>query len=358
MHVTLINIDTKGGGMLHYCSQFANALAKKCTVSIILAQNIYDTYADYFDTSINIKTVPPPNKIFSLRTITEIPGFLHKLKATKPDIVHFTTYHPWISLFLMFIKHYKFFLTLHDATPHKGEDGFISKFSTFMFKRHSHHLFVHGESIKNKLLTDGIKENRITVIPHGTYSFLRKYKKGNCDSKEPIVLFFGRILDYKGIEYLLKAEPLITREIKNAKIIIAGEGDLTKYTKYIKNEKNIEFINRYIADEEVANLFQRARLVVLPYIEASQTGIIPIAYSFKRPVVVTNVGSLPECVEDGKTGYLIPPKDYGAIARAVTKLLKEARLCREMGENAYERMEQSMDWGKICDKVINSYGRV
>ena len=96
-------------------------------------------------------------------------------------------------------------------------------------------------------------------------------------------------------------------------------------------------------------------MVVLPYIEASQSGIIPIAYAFKKPVVVTNVGSIPEVVDDGITGFIVPPKDPDALASAITKLLRDDKLRKEMGESAYRKMEEELSWDKIADKTIEVY---
>ena len=81
----------------------------------------------------------------------------------------------------------------------------------------------------------------------------------------------------------------------------------------------------------MGELFQRASIVVLPYIEGSQTGIIPIAYSFKKPVIATNVGSISEVVEDGVTGFIVPPRDSHALADAIIKILKDDDLRKRDG---------------------------
>ena len=88
--------------------------------------------------------------------------------------------------------------------------------------------------------------------------------------------------------------------------------------------------------------FERASVVVLPYIEASQSGIIPIAYSFKKPVIVTNVGSIPEVVENGITGYIVPPKNPELLADSIIKILEDNLTRQQMGENAYHKMEMEL----------------
>ena len=168
-------------------------------------------------------------------------------------------------------------------------------------------------------------------------------------------MFFGNIVDYKGLEYLIKSELLITEKVSDAKIIIAGQGNFEKYRKLIKHENSFELYNEFVPNEKVVELFQKSKVVVLPYISASQSGVIPIAYAFKKPVVTTNVGCLPEVVDDGKTGFIVPPKDPEALAEAIIKLLKDENLRKEMGENAYKKMKEELSWDKIAEKTLKIY---
>lgn len=238
---------------------------------------------------------------------------------------------------------------------HPGDwESFLWTLSSQMLKKHSSKLIVHGNELEGQLISEGILENKIVVIPHGDYSFFTEYKKDGV-KEENAVLFFGRIVEYKGVEYLIKAEPLITKQFPNTKIIIAGRGDFSKYENLTEHKRNFEIINEFIPDEQVAELFQKSKIVALPYIEASQSGIIPIAYAFKKPVVATNVGSIPEVVDDGKTGFIVPPRDEKALADAIIKLLKDENLRKEMGENAYKKMKEELSWDKIAEKTIEVY---
>ena len=112
------------------------------------------------------------------------------------------------------------------------------------------------------------------------------------------------------MHYLIQAEPLITASLPNVKIMISGRGDdLEHYRKLMVHPEQFVIDNEYIPDDKVAALFRRASVVVLPNIEATQSGVIPLAYTFGKPVVATTVGSLPEMVDDGDTGLLVPPRD-------------------------------------------------
>ena len=94
---------------------------------------------------------------------------------------------------------------------------------------------------------------------------------------------------------------------------------------------------------------------MLPYTEASQSGVIPTAYGFKKPVVVTGAGSLPEIVDDGKTGYIVPPRDPEALAGAIVSLLGDPEACRRMGEQGYMKLKTDMAWSAIAQSILSVY---
>jgi glycosyltransferase involved in cell wall biosynthesis len=214
-------------------------------------------------------------------------------------------------------------------------------------------LIVHGNDAKKKLNT----KKCCKVIPHGDYSFFLEYDSMKL-SEEDSILFFGRIEDYKGLDYLIKSMFIVSKKFPDIKLIIAGVGDIKKYENMILDNRNFEIHNRYIQDEEVPSFFQRAKIVVLPYIEGTQTGIIPIAYAFKKPVVVTNVGSIPEVVDNGITGFIVPPRDEKSLADAILKLLVNEKLRKKMGMNAFIKMNEKLSWDKIADETKKAYATI
>jgi len=173
--------------------------------------------------------------------------------------------------------------------------------------------------------------------------------------KKNSVLFFSRIAPYKGVEYLIHAAKLVKRQIPDITVTIAGDGDFTKYRMMIGPDNSVIVLNRYIADNEVAELFQRASVIVLPYTDGSQTGIISIAATFKKPVIATDVGTFAKMVENRKTGLIVPPRDPNALAEAMISLLTNDKLRREMGENAYKMVTQKFSWDDIAQKTVKVY---
>jgi glycosyltransferase involved in cell wall biosynthesis len=105
------------------------------------------------------------------------------------------------------------------------------------------------------------------------------------------------------------------------------------------NPERFTVINRYVPADEQAALFREAAVVVLPYLEASQSGVVPIACAFGKPVVVTDVGGLPEVVEDGVTGFVVAPGDETALADAIVRVLSDDDLRRRLGDNARRSLD-------------------
>jgi glycosyltransferase involved in cell wall biosynthesis len=348
MKICIVTLAEKGG-MIHYVSQLSDILSKTNTICIVAPEKVRGD----FNNDVNIIRIPVPTRYFSL-TALRFDILLMAIERTNPDVVHITIMHPWLIFALPFLRKYPLVVTIHDVRLHPGEWHPVWALSLWMLIKYTDRIFVHGSWAMNTLVNGGVSEDRISVIPHGDYSFFTKYCQKNIKETNT-VLFFGRIVDYKGLEYLIKAEPFITEKEPDAKIIIAGEGDFGKYSKLIKNTDAFEIHNRFIPDEEVPNFFQRAKVIVLPYTEGTQTGIIPIAYAFKKPVVVTNIGSIHEVVENGKTGFIVPPRDENALADAITNLLKNDELRKQMGENAYKKMEDELSWNNIAEKTIRVY---
>jgi glycosyltransferase involved in cell wall biosynthesis len=353
MKIMIITLNTYGG-MIHYVSQLANALSKREDVVVIAPVGIE---REYFLKDVKIIKLhlgdTIKNIFINTLALTRPLKFLNTIYKEKPDLIHFNECHLWSSLFLPLFIRFPIVTTLHDINPHYGTP--ISRKLNHMFGKKMHIRFsdcliVHGVKIKNELKT----KQRCYVIPHGDYTFFLNYKDGRVE-EESTILFFGRILKYKGLEYLLRSIPLISLDFPDIKLIIAGSGDFNTYNQMILNNKNYEVHNRFISDEEVTNFFQRAKVIVLPYTGASQSGIIPIAYAFKKPVVVTDVGSISEVVDDEETGLIVPPKDEKALADAIIRLLKDDELRKVMGENAYKKMKEELSWDRIAEKTIEVY---
>lgn len=141
--------------------------------------------------------------------------------------------------------------------------------------------------------------------------------------RHPTALFFGYVRTYKGLEYLIKAMPLILEKL-TIDLLVVGEfyDDRAKYERLIRElgiESRVKIVAEHVPDESVGRYFSAADVVVLPYVSATQSGITQVAFAFGLPVISTAVGGLPEVVRDGETGYIVQPGDEEALAEAVVR---------------------------------------
>lgn len=251
----------------------------------------------------------------------------------RPHIVHVLSPHPWNVAFLLGSRS-PTVVTLHDPVPHPGEaiTPFVSIYNSVVV-RLAEAIILHGDAYKDHIVRKRSEAGNVFVAPLGEVE-----EPGFVPdvTKMRDVLMFGRIRPYKGIRVFIRAVSVLKDRYPQFRFVIAGEGDLSAYQDDLKDVGNIVLDNRLIPEAEVGEYFARARLVVLPYTSATQSGIIPLAYAYRRPVVATSVGSIPEMVLDGVTGILVPPNDHVALAQAIERLATDEELLRRMSHAAYE----------------------
>ncbi len=149
------------------------------------------------------------------------------------------------------------------------------------------------------------------------------------------VLFFGGARKHKGLEYLVRAQPLVNSEVPDARFLIASHGnDLDRCLELIEQPERFEVHRGFVPGDQMPTFYQRASLVALPYISAGPSGVLLDAYGFGKPVVASDVGGLPEYVQDGVTGVLVPPADERELAAGIIHLLSDDELRHRMGDNA------------------------
>jgi glycosyltransferase involved in cell wall biosynthesis len=201
-----------------------------------------------------------------------------------------------------------------------------------------------------------LSPEKIATMPIGELSIYRHWNSRTWPEQEATILFFGRIWPYKGLDYLIAAEPAISRACPKLRIIIAGRGeDFDRYRSMMIHPERFRVLNEHIPREDVARLFQQASIVVLPYSEASQSAIIPLAFAFGKPVVATAVGGIPEVVAHGKDGLLVPARDSDALAEAVVSLIQDRETRRRMGQRALEKTRNELSWTAIARQTTEVY---
>lgn len=149
-------------------------------------------------------------------------------------------------------------------------------------------------------------------------------------------------------------EPIVAEQ-PDINIIIAGKGDFYFDKSRFEENPRYIFINRFITNEELVSLISNSIAVVCPYIDATQSGVIMSAFALNKPVIATNVGALPEMVKDGRTGFLVPPKDSKAIEKAVREIIQPG-VAQQMSENIEKDYSTgSSSWSNIAEKMLENY---
>lgn len=199
----------------------------------------------------------------------------------------------------------------------------------------------------------------VKKVYHPLYHFYSEWDRNVSDGDEvradssPRLLFFGKIRKYKGLETFLDALAVVRREM-DFRAVIAGEfympaAPLRRRARRLGLDDCLEWQDHYIPNERVPGIFRCTDLVVLPYVEATQSGVVPVAYQFGVPVVASNVGGLSEVVLEGRTGYLVPPLDPDALAAAIVRYFREGKK-EEFRENILA-FRTRLTWEQVVEGI-------
>lgn len=357
MRIALISLARRGG-MVHFHVEIVNALKEIADVAAVTSKAAAPAYpalgVDHFP--VDIGSGPLFTLLSALNPISWY-RFYKTLRSIDADVYHVVAAHEWNPILGILVKVLRkpLIYTVHDPSHHLGAPLPI-RISEALFRKIPDAMVALSTQGREQMIADGLPAGRVFYAPIAVYS---EFAKANQSAlpQENVMLFFGRIEPYKGLDLLLRAMPAVFASFADWKLIVAGSGDITAYKDQL-NHPQIEVLNRYLSDEEIAVLMQRSRFLVLPYIEATQSGVVPIAYAFARPVIVTDVGSLRDMVIHGKTGLLIPPNAVNALQDAIQSLASDLSLCERMGNAAYRLGQEEWGWGKITRSLLDIYSSV
>jgi glycosyltransferase involved in cell wall biosynthesis len=345
-----------------YCIRLAGGIADGDTqVLLLLSRDEAKPYRHLLTPNVELCEFDKPRMRQPFRQLRMVLRLVQRIRAFKPDVIHLQLGHMWFNLLgLPLLRDIPLVLTVHDSLIHVG-DASSAKTPQWIYDLacfRARERIVHAPQVK-ELLTKrtGLPPETVHVIPYVIVGDV-DISVGVDVEPQPEVLFFGRIWEYKGLEYLIRAEPLITAKVPQARIVIAGTGeDFARYRTMMVNPDHFIVHNEYVSDEKRAELFRRAAVVVLPYIEASQSFIISIAYRFGKPVVATTVGGLPEMVDHGRTGFLVPPRDPQSLATAIVDLMQNDAMRQTFGENGTRKVNVECAPQVVGQQTVGVYRR-
>ncbi len=329
-----------------YCVEYAEMLTEFCEV-LLCAPDKSVAGRAFIDLRVEIAPFHWPRHR-SPANLFLVAKLLTRVRAWRPDIVHFLGENNiWLNLLPPLMGRIPVVTTVHDIEYHPGdtESRRVPRIFIDQFIRKADAVIVHGESLRSAALAKlPVRSRRVFVFPHPPLTYYPRLAARNklMRAKDGFfrVLFFGRIYEYKGLKYLLEAVHLALPRLPSLRVIIAGRGDdLAKGGLAIPATENFELRNRFIPDLELAQLLIDADVVALPYIEASQSGVLMNALAFGLPVIATDVGEIADVVRTTGAGRIIPPRDSVALAEALMELATDEPLRQALAEKAANALQ-------------------
>ncbi len=352
------------GGIAHYTTLLCRALRTQHDVLFISFRRQYPRWLfpgrnDRDLSQLPVRVEDVEYLLDSLNPFTWEAAY-QKIAEFRPDIMVF----PWWTAFWTLHFWYlarrikqrcdaEIVAICHNVSDH--ESSWMKTLASKIVLTQADRFITHSHDVTAQL--HGLLGNGISVITafHPTYKDLSHQQYTKSQAKQRlglsghVLLFFGFVRAYKGLDILLEAMPSILNK-KNVHLLIVGEfwRDKTKYLDQISRHKlksSITIIDTYIPNEELGLYFEAADLVVQPYLRASGSGVCQLAFGFDRPVIATDVGSLPEVIQDGVNGRIVAPGDVAGLAKAILESLEPTEL-RKFSQHARHTKER-FSWGKM-----------
>ena len=313
-----------------YSVAIARALASEAQVHFVAPRPLIERYRDDLPTGLTLHPLRWPRHR-DPRNLALVARILRLVRAVRPDVVHFLGDSVvWLVLGLPALRRLPLVVTVHDVHYHPGDvqSRTVPMATVRLLRRAADALIVHGPDLRAELLATGVRPRAgAHVISHPVLDRHRRLAEyaglaRSASAGAPRILFFGRMMAYKGLGLLVEASDRVAASCPDARFVVAGRGpDLDRWRRQLAVRPWFEVRERDIPDLEVAQLFLDADLVVLPYLEASQSGVAALAAGFGRPVVATAVGELGVLVKATNMGPVVPP-EATALADAIIGLVR------------------------------------
>jgi glycosyltransferase involved in cell wall biosynthesis len=362
-------------GLSSYCLGITTALVASVSVEFISFKKIYprflypggDLKNDHTFPASNTKGLRVRRRLTWYNPVT----WIVEAMFTEAELLHAQWWSlPLVAVFFCVCGIFKLrgkpvVFTIHNVLSH--ERTYLYKTTSKLLFRLGDHFIVHTEKNRQQLLSHyGIKSEIISIIPHGILDFHVRNQIDRMKVREElgivacqkVILLFGAIRPYKGVQTAIEALPKVLQEIPETVLLIAGKlwQSWEPYQLLIDrlSIKNAVITFRdYVPSGDVCKYFEAADLVILPYDRFdSQSGVGSTAIAFRKPMIVSDVGGLPELVPDRRC--IVPPKDPAALARAIIACFSNPdRLANVTA--GLEVVATRLSWSAIAQKTITIY---
>lgn len=346
-----------------------NEQVKRHDVTLITTQKavkwiVEEGWRELYDPRVHLRVERDRRRRDLLYYADRLVGVWRGMLRFKPDVLHLQQPSDHF-LNHLFVRSDRFptVVTVHDPVPHMGEKmGRYDKLEplNFALQKRADWIIVHGQGVKDQLMeaNPSLDPDRISVVLLGAWQYLLTWKRPEYQERPKSVLFFGRINAYKGLGVLLDAWQHVKAASPEARLVVAGTGyDLPNHRDRILADPTCELLDRVLPTPEVSRLFAEASIVVMPYVEGTQSGPLSVSVAFGKPVVVTNVGGLPEMVDENRSGFIVPPRDPEALADAIVRLLEDEPLRQKMAQGAMALSEGRLSPATLAQETEDVYRR-
>ena len=289
-----------------------------------------------------------------------------RVKSHDPELILFQWWHPVFAYaFADIIRRVKLrssalaLFLCHNVYSH---EGLPLTWGRTVERRLIHKAFrqVDGFLVHSLSLAEQVRYFKpkalVRRIYHPSYDFYSRWDtKPQRENEKPRLLFFGNIRRYKGVDVLVRALEVVEK-VLDVEVAIAGEfyidpAPLRRLADELGVAHRICWHDQYVSNEQVPALFRSSDVVVLPYRDASQSGVVPLAYEFDVPVIATDVGGLSEVVLEGRTGFLVPTDDPRALAEAIIRYFQEGRKS-EFQQNI-RSFKKVLNWDQVVEATLS-----
>ncbi|SME98371.1 Glycosyltransferase involved in cell wall bisynthesis [Tistlia consotensis] len=356
--------NRKGGGP-RYTWELARALKARDDVEVAVS---YSRQSDYAEA---MRALELPS--FEVDTYESARGyaagflrlpllrrrFAAFLRAQQTDLVVSTMSHLWSPFVAPALKRagVPYCLVAHDAEPHPGESSRLRRWTLARDLAQADALIALTHHVAGQLqrLYPDMPPERTAVIPHGSFSFgdAPHAPRALPQNRAVELLFFGRLLEYKGLDILAEAYKLLRRRYgTRVRLTVAGRGDEAVYGPMLRNLPGLHWESRWIGEDEIAGMLAEADILLLPYREASQSGALAAAEYAALPAVATPVGGLAEEIADYGSGTVAEAVTGPAFAQAVMALLESPARYARASAAAAETAAGPKSWDTLAGLYV------
>jgi len=378
MKVTMIGVLPPEKSLCHYCDHLAKEISKIINLEFFSFKNLKSNSIGEIpeiERKKEMDELKQANVKYNITTYNPFSWFSAGLKA-RGDIVHvqhwawYTGMAYCLILPIIKLRGKKIVISIHNITPHVKDKSIVYVDSLFnkIIYSYASALIVHNkrnERALNKLYNT--RGKKISIITHGvlTLDNVKNISKkearnylGITENKK-VILFFGYLWKYKGLDVMLKSLALIKEEVKDVFLVIAGQPfrhwkDYERIINELHLGEYVKISLGYIPDSKFEYYFSATDICVFPYKEPFDThgGAAALALFFKKPIVVTDIGGLPEYVKDKIA--VSKPEDVDGLSDNIIKILKDEKLLNKLILDS-EQLNKELTWDKIAIKTVDFY---